>query len=161
MPCHSLQPQHFQLTTSRRGRLVRCEMLSCNNIFQLTTSRRGRPASFIEVIKKYAFQLTTSRRGRQCMRRLGMPGKPFNSRPHAEVDETVGLSDQALLSFNSRPHAEVDGVVFAGLQAFQPFNSRPHAEVDFSRKYSAGIIKRLSTHDLTQRSTRWRSPPSF
>ena len=57
----------FQLTTSRRGRLIQPRSVSDNPIFQLTTSRRGRRT----LLQKQApsthnFQLTTSRRGRRC-----------------------------------------------------------------------------------------------
>ena len=100
----------------------------------------------------------------------------FNSRPHAEVDylqsiccKSIDLSTHDLtqrstpelarlriciISFNSRPHAEVDFPRLWGHRRWRPFNSRPHAEVD-----NRGIQRSvegffLSTHDLTQRSTR-------
>ena len=77
----------------------------------------------------------------------------FNSRPHAEVD-TVGFDPTSnLWTFNSRPHAEVDHKqrYLAGKQ--DAFNSRPHAEVDY---YTTSALNTsvLSTHDLTQRSTK-------
>ena len=77
----------FQLTTSRRGRLLSFSLPQLVNTFQLTTSRRGRPHSNFPInwspnvsthdltkrstghdsagAYKILFQLTTSRRGRQ------------------------------------------------------------------------------------------------
>ncbi len=65
---------------------------------------------------------------------------------YSSVPHTIG-------PFNSRPHAEVDFVCCSYFYPLSPFNSRPHAEVDM--QLDDGTIEkiRLSTHDLTQRST--------
>ena len=54
----------------------------------------------------------------------------FNSRPHEEVDKTNTWSTQTRWYFNSRPHEEVDLFVCCEL-----------------------FVVRISTHDLTRRST--------
>ena len=54
--------------------------------FQLTTSRRGRLISLDSDVISMAFQLTTSRRGRHRKGLLSRGGCCFNSRPHEEVD---------------------------------------------------------------------------
>ena len=77
----------------------------------------------------------------------------FNSRPHKEVDVTLGSCPEFAVSFNSRPHKEVDfpkPIKPFSCEIFQfttsqggrryflsgerpelsAFNSRPHKEVD-------------------------------
>ena len=100
--------------------------------------------------------------------------KPFNSRPHKEVDCICPLFFQSISTFNSRPHKEVDmdharrcdrrdafnsrphkevdlvARVLNGTQ--KPFNSRPHKEVD-ERLNTYKEAAKLSIHDLTRRST--------
>ncbi len=99
----------FQLTTSRRGRLIPAAAGRRRTIFQLTTSRRGRPAVTCKP-----------------------PGKrPFNSRPHAEVDRK----------------RQYNGCSFT---TFQLTTSRRGRQLlGMGIRYAAC----LSTHDLTQRST--------
>ncbi len=101
------------------------------NPFQFTTSRRGRlhpPDLFHAVV---IFQFTTSRRGRQCRSAECIRRKPFNSRPHAEVDLFLAAEEMiGRATFNSRPHAEVDYRSSLFLFCLPSFNSRPHAEVD-------------------------------
>jgi len=77
----------------------------------------------------------------------------FNSRPHAEVDGAALFDADITKSFNSRPHAEVDLLLRSASHSCLSFNSRPHAEVDWSYAHSSHQSD-LSTHDLTQRSTR-------
>ena len=101
---------------------------------------------------------------------------PFNSRPHAEVDHISGHYPEQPKAFNSRPHAEVDWYrisMYAPPAAFQLTTSRrgrPEAprlclilsifQLTTSRRGRRGmactsnVSGRLSTHDLTQRSTR-------
>ena len=55
----------FQLTTSRRGRLVWGYQKNTEFLFQLTTSRRGRRSVHSLSTHRKSFQLTTSRRGRR------------------------------------------------------------------------------------------------
>ncbi len=104
----NLMCDSFQLTTSRRGRLIPSESPYLLPIFQLTTSRRGRRAIASQYLGSGTFQLTTSRRGR-------LPGvlplfleRYFNSRPHEEVDRAVYRNEIRKEHFNSRPHEEVD-----------------------------------------------------
>ena len=102
-------------------------------------------------------------------------GRPFNSRPHEEVDYDALNLFFDLLSFNSRPHEEVDDDRPQAEDADRSFNSRPHEEVDPSREICwsvHGVFQfttsrrgrhsacppcakkpSLSIHDLTKRST--------
>ncbi len=111
----------------------------------------------MEVFENIAFQLTTSRRGRRRWK-APFPGRrPFNSRPHAEVDYFCRTYMCCEWTFNSRPHAEVDHCVRFHSVLQQSFNSRPHAEVDLLPEYKSYTVS-LSTHDLTQRSTIFELP---
>ena len=100
-------------------------------IFQLTTSRRGRLPHLSYSVTTSNFQLTTSRRGRLA----------------------TAASDFAMSTFNSRPHEEVDKIpeaCLSRLSFFQLTTSRR------GRLVSADPFvydDRLSTHDLTKRST--------
>ena len=77
---------YFQLTTSRRGRQPWTSSYELFNDFQLTTSRRGRLKQVLCEHGRVSFQLTTSRRGRHSASTRQDRFRPFNSRPHAEVD---------------------------------------------------------------------------
>ena len=57
------------------------------------------------------------------------------------------------MHFNSRPHEEVDRGASQPLQVPENFNSRPHEEVDYTQVVTSFGILRISTHDLTRRST--------
>ena len=82
-------------------------------------------------------------------------GESFNSRPHKEVDKTRDTELYRNVSFNSRPHKEVDfACPYSTCLCNSPFNSRPHKEVDLSCFCRNICICRLSTHDLTRRSTK-------
>ena len=103
--------------------------------------------------------------------------KPFNSRPHTEVDSSSVSRLAGKTPFNSRPHTEVDLQMIYGIRITGSFNSRPHTEVDINscsyiyRKWSFQLTTShggrpirsgerdycyyLSTHDLTRRSTRY------
>ncbi len=142
--------------------------------FQLTTSRRGRQHNGAEAYIYATFQLTTSRRGRPAGHLLSVRQRPFNSRPHAEVDCDMPLSRLRFTafqlttsrrgrlrlcrhgfcqtSFNSRPHAEVDS---EGSVQYYALSLSTHDLTQRSTVYAvqAGAFKNLSTHDLTQRST--------
>ena len=76
----------FQLTTSRRGRLIPITFIIFLMSFQLTTSRRGRRQIIPEINPEGLFQLTTSRRGRPFSQYFHLHSTHFNSLPHAEVD---------------------------------------------------------------------------
>ncbi len=102
--------------------------------------------------KVHGFQLTTSRRGRRktC---VGIDWtKPFNSRPHAEVDDRGLFMVLFYRSFNSRPHAEVD--IASNFLINCCFLST-HDLTQRSTSLILAVLQRqfLSTHDLTQRST--------
>ena len=58
-----------------------------------------------------------------------------------------------MLSFNSRPHTEVDYLFSYWSLGLRSFNSRPHTEVDRATVIFSSYSARLSTHDLTRRST--------
>ena len=99
----------FQLTTSRRGRLGNTLIMISFYTFQLTTSRRGRPDGaavwFVDrelsthdltqrstgapAGKQRAYDLSThdlTQRSTLLFYYIHNTIKPFNSRPHAEVD---------------------------------------------------------------------------
>jgi len=121
----------FQLTTSRRGRLMREMKGQQRAVFQLTTSRRGRRFSDVGYLLYGYFQLTTSRRGRrmQEIHRCGST-RSFNSRPHAEVDQFWAMNSRTrALSTHDLTQRSTCSACFAISKIF------------------------LSTHDLTQRST--------
>ena len=131
----------------------RLHYLKVANPFQLTTSRRGRRFFFsagrqFEPFNSRPHAEVDGRRFyTKCIR------KTFNSRPHAEVDGAGRLCGHAGGAFNSRPHAEVDGERLSGPGRGRSFNSRPLAEVDTASSLPEGS-ESLSTHDLTQRSTK-------
>ena len=121
----------FQLTTSRRGRLLEVfAIMAISQTFQLTTSRRGRRAITFIVIQTAVFQLTTSRRGRLIKKAVNGLMLYFNSRPHEEVDCDEELLKIQYVYFNSRPHEEVDHSTQTAVHLAKYFNSRPHEEVD-------------------------------
>ena len=76
--------------------------------FQFTTSQGGRRYSIIIRTPIIAFQFTTSQGGRRTYSGNSSAIKPFNSRPHKEVDGTRVLPNFVVATFNSRPHKEVD-----------------------------------------------------
>ena len=55
-------------------------------------------------------------------------------------------------NFNSRPHEEVDFSCLKIFNRYSYFNSRPHEEVD-EYFYDNSRNCKISTHDLTKRST--------
>ena len=83
---------------------------------------------------------------------VGEAREHFNSRPHEEVDEASALLLVDHQYFNSRPHEEVDKQVADVFSSNFNFNSRPHEEVDTRCRYD-DFTHKISTHDLTRRST--------
>ena len=78
----------FQFTTSHGGR--RC-LQGCPEdviIFQFTTSHGGRPVQYYMMSQESLFQFTTSHGGRHPTYQHHPCRRPFNSRPHTEVDLT-------------------------------------------------------------------------
>ena len=145
-------PYYFQLTTSRRGRLTRRLRSLAKMIFQLTTSRRGR--QFVEwyFSGNWIFQLTTSRRGRLYLRLKKKRQEDFQlttSRRGRPGQNCPPIKKTIFQLTTSRRGRQCCRWFF-----FHPrtFNSRPHAEVDTSPVLQLQML-RLSTHDLTQRST--------
>ena len=148
--------------------------------FQLTTSRRGRPNADCLLPPLFTFNSRPHAEVDFQARIDAEDRKSFNSRPHAEVDavipdhaDLVNLSTHDLTqrstenahffcvlytTFNSRPHAEVDCSPSLTACWIWTFNSRPHAEVDVRVRQLVRILGKLSTHDLTQRSTRLPFP---
>ena len=55
--------------------------------------------------------------------------------------------------FNSRPHEEVDCIWLGNGSTIRYFNSRPHEEVDGKYMLFFYDLDKISTHDLTKRST--------
>ncbi len=119
----------FQLTTSRRGRLLQSHFFLPSFHFN---SRPHEEVDFMSenapravsisthdltkrstLIKTYSdsqqiFQLTTSRRGRLSRICQKIRILYFNSRPHEEVDQRTMRGKWWKKHFNSRPHEEVD-----------------------------------------------------
>ena len=77
----------------------------------------------------------------------------FNSRPHEEVDFLQKVHNIHDFYFNSRPHEEVDPYNIFVKHPSIHFNSRPHEEVDDLFRKGHKPHRRISTHDLTKRST--------
>ena len=142
----------FQLTTSRRGRLVDIDGLPILDTFQLTTSRRGRRRYAAVWYRRKRFQLTTSRRGRRrSLSRLLLRFLNFNSLPHAEVDGLENNDGGNTMIFQLTTSRRGRRCLHNTLAVlFVHFNSLPHAEVD-NRNLSKMRSVRISTHYLTQR----------
>ena len=144
----------FQLTTSRRGRLVtvRCttrlyglsthdltkrstiipDMLpDMSTLFQLTTSRRGRPQCGGLADGMDDFQLTTSRRGR----------------PLQDYDACISRSFQLTTSRRGRRHH-----IFSHTSR-ERLSTHDLTKRSTSSDTGAREALMLSTHDLTKRST--------
>ena len=165
----------FQLTTSRRGRLLNTLITDFIwLLFQLTTSRRGRHLFilFLSDIFRFnsrpheevdcrlelllrllaLFQLTTSRRGRLVTKGLEYVFALFqlttSRRGRLVCIETIFFCT----CFNSRPHEEVDSNISSFFVILNRFNSRPHEEVDYQKGTTTTTFG-VSTHDLTKRST--------
>ena len=165
----------FQLTTSQGGRLSCTHNLSCDTIFQLTTSQGGRPKILYHSSSRmhfnsrprkevdglrgkatgmvFSFQLTTSQGGRpraakHCCFCIYISTHDLTRR--STYDDLQ--SNKVLIDFNSRPHKEVDVDVQNWYCSRLYFNSRPHKEVDNDHKPILKLL-RISTHDLTRRST--------
>ena len=150
-----LHPNLFKYLSThdltQRSTLVFCPYC-IRKIFQLTTSRRGRLV-YVKIV--YSFRSFNSRPHAEvdiCIYNAVFKAIPFNSRPHAEVDTILWPVIPAGRTFNSRPHAEVDTAMVANVERLAAFNSRPHAEVDRGDERLEPCHD-LSTHDLTQRST--------
>ena len=93
---------------TRRSTTIVC--IHCvSPFFQFTTSQGGRP--FNRRISGSHIKLSIhdlTRRSTYHVRRILNIHRPFNSRPHKEVDLYVLQSLYRNKSFNSRPHKEVD-----------------------------------------------------
>ena len=151
---YSVQRVVFQLTTSRRGRLITPsgttkpksnfnsrphEEVDYTQLYRICAKKyfNSRPHEEVDdYLQTYAntgreFQLTTSRRGR--------PQRVPQSPCKAEIS-THDLTKRStllrtiptlyLMHFNSRPHEEVDQRIAALEAEGGDFNSRPHEEVD-------------------------------
>ena len=94
-----------------------------------------------------------TRRSTIFFRHIAISWRPFNSRPHTEVDLTDGTEVIKPATFNSRPHTEVDHNRHrkAGISnSFQFTTSHGGRHVISMANY---VIQSLSIHDLTRRST--------
>ena len=121
----------FQLTTSRRGRLLSLYFNLISFPFQLTTSRRGRLPKWLTSTVFCVFQLTTSRRGRRYPCKIfTFYILYFNSRPHEEVD-FGGSNDKPDISISTHDLTKRSTQALTGKEVYLCyFNSRPHEEVD-------------------------------
>ena len=145
----------FQLTTSRGGRHVEFPKSLFCRYFNSRPHEEVDSFSSLLTFSEYVFQLTTSRGGRL----LAAPLKIFTSAisTHDLTRRSTLCSFPLCFSFryfNSRPHEEVDkDTVLPTVQArtFQLTTSR-------GGRLRRGSIDarelRISTHDLTRRSTR-------
>ena len=140
----------FQLTTSRRGRLLpfrlfhqiqccfnsrpheevdwyHCLPINLYMAFQLTTSRRGRPLKTYLLSFLKTFQLTTSRRGRLTYWKSLFCPVMFQLTTSRRGRQSKAGVFPAHNSFNSRPHEEVDRALYLVIlhpQLFQLTTSR-------------------------------------
>ena len=108
--------------------------------------------SIIQETRPAIFQLTTSRGGRRIDILPPFCSDSFNSRPHVEVDTATALHKLYPISFQlttSRGGRRSDYRLCCESCSF---NSRPHVEVDYL-EVSESVDEKLSTHDLTWRST--------
>ena len=154
MPCcRCVFHQVFQLTTSRRGR--RCPPACCSP-YSYFNSRPHEEVDFLAVSVLDTFSISThdlTKRSTVSASSGCLELSYFNSRPHEEVDVRFPpMLRYGNNYFNSRPHEEVDRASGTLLKSWLYFNSRPHEEVD--RKHCCRACRiRISTHDLTKRST--------
>ena len=77
----------------------------------------------------------------------------FNSRPHEEVDIIPYLMQIARIYFNSRPHEEVDLCLSSRTQSHCRISTHDLTRRSTSTSHSARLGSDISTHDLTRRST--------
>ena len=144
----------FQLTTSQGGRRSPPRMQSAlHDISTHDLTRRSTCTCYTSYGKPSEFQLTTSQGGRLKEVPHLQPSLYFNSRPHKEVDITQAFRSLQRKHFNSRPHKEVDTKHERRVLQVWYFNSRPHKEVDSISPNRTEKTVRISTHDLTRRST--------
>ena len=124
--------------------------------FQLTTSHGGRPIRSGE--RDYCYYLSThdlTRRSTIVRLSTETRNKPFNSRPHTEVDNISRESMGSPLSFQlTTSHGGRPSICSSSSFCLRSFNSRPHTEVDVDIQ-TIPVHIYLSTHDLTRRSTRY------
>ena len=166
----------FQFTTSQGGRLVASYKDAAIMNFQFTTSQGGRLYSGTMGCMVIFFQFTTSQGGRHRTCSKGVLQRPFNSRPHKEVDDTKQLCSENIcdLSIHDLTRRSTTNT-HRNRKVVCPFNSRPHKEVDFVATPRFDIVsvfqfttsqggrrhlrakklteETLSIHDLTRRST--------
>ena len=126
-----VQQNLFQFTTSQGGRLLLC--LQCCIV----------PILSIHDLTRRSTRLTPEDQSE---------ARPFNSRPHKEVDPHFPPRNTAFNSFNSRPHKEVDGE--NGQTSYLHILSIH----DLTRRSTPTFLRQtphliLSIHDLTRRST--------
>ena len=127
-----------------------------NRNFQLTTSQGGRQELTIEKLGEFIFQLTTSQGGRQNGEIIAGHTRYLSTHDLTRrstmlrVWKTSGQCFfQLTTSQGGRPFAIVSSPYLVS------FNSRPHKEVDLTLAQIVVDEYRLSTHDLTRRSTKW------
>ena len=148
---HSLFAISTRDLTRRSTLITRSSAASLS--FQLTTSRGGRP----EAMSALALHLHFNSRPHEEVdiihhNTIESMYKYFNSRPRKEVDVANGDHWAWAGYFNSRPRKEVDRAAWSRDRPSDYFNSRPHEEVD-AIMHLAELLERVSTHDLTKRST--------
>ena len=143
----------FQLTTSRGGRLQKQQEEKEERNFN------SRPHEEVDVWPgsrlSRRISISTHDLTRRSTRRIILVRRRghFNSRPHEEVDLQDFGGKILEENFNSRPHEEVDNpeMILGTLE--EHFNSRPHEEVDGYGSVCDPSDWKISTHDLTRRST--------
>ena len=145
----------FQLTTSRRGRPRKVHRLHGS-----MTHFNSRPHEEVDVISvtvdfcQKIFQLTTSRRGRRQGVLEWQRDHKISTHDLTKRSTVCWIcARQSTWYFNSRPHEEVDEREQINTSGTCHFNSRPHEEVDWHDILLLGIRRKISTHDLTKRST--------
>ena len=166
----------FQLTTSRRGRLVNGEQetLALSISTHYLTQRQTKITHYYPEKQLYfnslphaevdaatdgrssictLFQLTTSRRGRRRSEKEVELREHFNSLPHAEVDQIIEDSaNYQFISTHYLTQRQTHGIRKV-CDLCRYFNSLPHAEVDNPIALLNPFCTNISTHYLTQRQT--------
>ena len=122
-------------------------------IFQLTTSRRGRPV-LGGVLCQFIVISTHDLTKRSTIAAMVHYGQilDFNSRPHEEVDHRQKQRDYRARVFQLTTSRRGRLLPWSWWPGQDYFNSRPHEEVDAERVLCT-CSSRISTHDLTKRST--------
>ena len=145
----------FQLTTSRRGRLLPRQCTPTTH-----TYFNSRPHEEVDMCKKaqvfhaLTFQLTTSRRGRRFVSFFLKQESYFNSRPHEEVDKRsiAGYMLEASISTHDLTKRSTISCTCDYLATYISTHDLTKRSTG-KQVWQIFLLMMISTHDLTKRST--------